>query len=466
MIMRLSFHSCTTSFLSLTCTQAVYVNGLQLHRPIDLWPGSRLALQLTQVYFYVQPPQALIDQFPRAIEKAALAAYQSLMRREVLIVHQLNKQALRIMLADQKLARFDREADIQAKQAFALELKQSNFAKRAAAFKPQIDLLLVGLQKLRSREDFEDAEEKEAAIAEIKAELKDLKATSNDIELLGLDVKGEAERARREEKKCRSEFQCMTAEKVELLNRVASLEKWLKLLAPHLQAAKSLLPVDAALPDKAAVLAEYFPPVEGAMEGEEVDERPTVDAVFSDPLTLETQRWLAHLLALQALVKSQQKKNALGTVRVVAAQELLLARPLSVSEVTQQALRVAAEEALVTAQSAATAMPFAVKERVVVFEPATQDGGSNIGCGVGSYGVAGGVWLTARVAHCTPTQAHVVLEDTKREKVVDCDYVHNWLHHLRSHPHLFKVANFGVNGVVHISFLDVLFFGSCARFCS
>lgn len=422
----------------------MYVNGLQLHRPIDLWPGSRLALQLAQVYFYIKPPKALVDQFPRAIEKAALAAYQSLLRREVLIVHQLNKQALRTMRADQKLARFDREADIQAKQAFALELKHSNFAKRAAAFKPQIDLLLVGLQKLRSRDDFEDPEEKESAITEIKAELKDLKATSNDIELLGLDVKGEAERARREEEKCRSEFRRMTAEKVELMNRVASLEKWLKLLAPHLQAAKSLLPVDATLPDKAAVLAEYFPPVEGAMEGddgEDMDERPAVDSVFSDPFTLETQRWLAHLLALQALVKGDDsKKKKLETVRAVAAQELFLARPLAVSEVTQQAATVAAEEALVKAQANATVMPFAVKERVVVFEPATKEGGSDIGCGVGSYGVAGGVWLTARVAHCTPTQVHVVLEDTKREKVVDCDFVHNWLHHLRSHPHLFKVT--------------------------
>ena len=273
-----------TSAASFGEREVCFVNGLALRRPIDLWPGSRLALMLSKVLLFVRPDPETEAGLPAAVQGAALAAHLSLVRKRILMVHHLDQQALRIMRADQQLARFEREADTSGKQAAALELKQSNAVKKLAGLRAQGELVQANIAGERSGAN------DDTVLREHKSQLKGLKTQMSSLELLGMDLEAEAERSRREEAKLRGEWGRVLAVKVELKNRVREVERWLRLLGPPMRYTLEHAGPGAkeSLPDNATVLSEYLPPPEpDALDAEDVDERPIVDAMLSDPKSFE-----------------------------------------------------------------------------------------------------------------------------------------------------------------------------------
>ena len=441
-----------------------YLNGVAVHRPLEVWPGSRLALLLTKRFFFFRPPPDMEQRLPELVEGAAAEAHLAMLRRRVLMVHHLDQQALRIMRADQVLARLEREADVLGKQAAAMELKQANGAKRLRGLRDQTDLVskAMAAERRAMAERQAEAEARgaeaageeageeagaeigggpSAALAELKKELKRLREQCTDMELSALESKAESAKSRREEAKTRREFDRVTAMKVELENRVAEVVAWLQLLRPCLHFASQHMSADAKAeaPTKKEVLAHFFPPPpppaqgEDPAEEEDVDERPAVDLVLSDPATLSAQRWLAHLLAVSEITADLPRASdrpdtvpmlllaprgdggdgsdgggappsvaeaaRTGAIAMeVSLRELQYARPLGLAEVVDAAATVAGRAAAAAARASLAVMPFAQKQRVTVYEASS------------------GAWLTARVLSCRPSEVEVILEETKRER--------------------------------------------------
>ena len=391
--------------------ESVYLNGQELVRPLDLWPGSRIALLDAKAFFFASPDKAFHRDLPGLIERVAFKSHVSLLRRKYLLSYHMDQQRLRIMRFDQQLSRLEREADVVAKKCLSQETKVENAMKRVAVLKGQQEVV----QQAIEAERFGRGDEK--AINELKAELKTVRKQANEIELTANEVLKDAKHGRSEEAKALLEHVAVSAEKLEFETRLHECETWAEAILPHLNFTKYHANVEESgkkLPSKRSVLDEYFP---GPDElGEVLDERPVIDAVLSDPANWRMLKWLTHLLAVKEFIsdmpdvpapskpeakpieaKPEAKpiesaaaasgvsksglENKGFVARAVAARELIAARNLSAAEVTNEAqaarakvLKAAADELLAPGD-----FPFAVKQRVVV------------------YDAPSGAWLTARV---------------------------------------------------------------------